>query len=237
MAFFCCNKKTQHAQKCRKSEPWLLTTSWLNAQQLQDILAYFQLLLVSRRMTLQPRACNWQKRSRKNAMESLNHVAASYAAIMPNHAAITPTLATIAPKYGATTQQVLDTFDWPDRGCAKKQHGCPCIAYQSWTTREPQLSVGVVRSTTSLQWVKIAYYQWIGFVGKIWNRKAPWSSWENLWFPKFPVSIFPTKPIHCLLGLGWSEALKNMLKPSAPPSGSFFWATHMNHIIPPKKSL
>ena len=148
--------------------------------------------------------------------------------ITPQLRQITPTLATIAPKYGATTQQALDTFDWPDRGCAKKQHGCPCIAYQSWTTREPQLSVGVVRSTTSLQWVKIVYYQWIGFVGKNWNRKAPWSSWENLWFPKFPVSIFPTKPIHWLLGLGWSEALKNT------PSGSFFWATHMNHIIPIK---
>ena len=25
------------------------------------------------------------------------------------------------------------------------------------------------------------------------NRKTPWSEWENLWFP---VSIFPTKPIH-----------------------------------------
>jgi hypothetical protein len=23
---------------------------------------------------------------------------------------------------------------------------------------------------------------------------APWSSWENRWFPTFPMKIFPTKP-------------------------------------------
>ena len=33
-------------------------------------------------------------------------------------------------------------------------------------------------------------HQWIGW--KIY-RKAPWSSWENRWFP---VKIFPWKPIH-----------------------------------------
>ena len=34
--------------------------------------------------------------------------------------------------------------------------------------------------------------QWIGLREKF-NRKAPWSSWENRWFP---VKIFPEKPIH-----------------------------------------
>ena len=141
-------------------------------------------------------------------------IAASYATIMPNYAATTPTS--------------LRHFwlTWP--GMCKKT---------TWLSMYCISILDNKRATTlgwscpkhyQLQWVKIAYYQWIGFVGKNWNRKAPWSSWENLWFPKFPVSIFPTKPIHCLLGLGWSEALKNT------PSGSFFWATHMNHIIPIK---
>jgi len=199
MAFFCCNKKTQHAQKCRKSEPWLLTTSWLNAQQLQDILAYFQLLLVSRRMTLQPRACNWQKRSRKNAMESLNHVAASYAAIMPNHAAITPNYANAR------------------HNCAKIRRNYATSLRHFWLTWP-----GMCKKTTWLSMYCISILD---------NKRATTLGWSCPKHCQLAVSQ------NCLLGLGWSEALKNMLKPSAPPSGSFFWATHMNHIIPPKKSL
>jgi len=71
---------------------------------------------------------------------------------MPNYAAITPNYAAIKPKYAATTPQILDSFDWPDRGRAKKR-GCPNMQNKPGS-QEPQRSVGFVRSTTSSHWDK-----------------------------------------------------------------------------------
>ena len=78
--------------------------------------------------------------------------AAFYATIMPNYAAITPNYAAIKPKYAATTPQILDSFDWPDRGRAKKR-GCPNMQNKPGS-QELQRSVGFVRSTTGSHWDK-----------------------------------------------------------------------------------
>ena len=61
-----------------------------------------------------------------------------------------------------------------------------------------------LNNSKALPWGKLAMgfryrhrtiLQWIG-LRENFNRKAPWLSWDNLWFP---VKIFPTKPIHWIL--------------------------------------
>ena len=74
------------------------------------------------------------------------------------------------------------------------------LAPTAWNSARPRILRWACRNTPSGCSAAPAWYgapppapgnQWI--LRENWNRKPPWFSWENRWFP---VKIFPNKPIH-----------------------------------------
>ena len=141
------SKKPRHeqnavaAQKCRKSETWLLTTSWLNAQQLY-ILQHSAPPSLS--AMPQNNAAAMCVQFPKTIPQKRNGITELLQHLIRQLCQITPQLRQNTPQLLHKSKTLLIDLT----GEVWKKRGCPNLQSNPGS-QEPQRSVGLVRTTTS----------------------------------------------------------------------------------------